>query len=294
MVIARVFGGLGNQLFIYAAARSLALRRGSDLVLDTVSGFKEDTLFHRRFLLDRFNVSYKDAGSSDILLRPTMIGRVSRAIARRANRALPPKSRFYIADDMRRADRGILQGSQRAHVYLEGYWQSEECFRDHEATIRSELTPRHKPDKKTRSLAAEMACCDSVSVHFRTLVGSGNDTRPMARLSQTYYQSCFRELKERLANPHLYCFADSGVGLERILPEGMPTTVISHPNPDDCACEDLWLMTQCKHHVIANSTFSWWGAWLGRSSGQIVMAPDIESSGYTALLPREWSRRSVG
>jgi hypothetical protein len=294
MVIARIFGGLGNQLFIYAAARSLALRWNTELQLDTVSGFEEDVLFHRSFMLDRFKVTYTPAGRMDILLQPSCIGRLTRAVARRTNRALPLGARFYITDDSGRATHGLRAVTRRPRVYLDGYWQDSECFTDYEAVIREELQLKCEPDGKERLLASEMADCDSIAVHFRTLAGAGNDTRPIMRLPHSYYQSCFSELRQRVRDPHLYCFADAALEIGPELTAGIPYTVISHDLPDEHACNDLWLMTQCKHHVIANSTFSWWGAWLGRHPHKIVMAPEEPNRGQSATpLPSTWEQHPV-
>ena len=139
MVIVRVFGGLGNQLFIYAAARSLALRNSTDLVLDIRSGFKEDRLFHREYLLDRFNVKFRQPHPDSLLIRPNAAGRTLRLVTRRVNRLLPWPCRFYLTEEVLPFDSRLLLQRSRRTVYLEGYWQSEEYFTDYEGEIKKRL-----------------------------------------------------------------------------------------------------------------------------------------------------------
>lgn len=294
MVIARVFGGLGNQLFIYAAARSLALRNHAELVLDTTSGFKEDRFFHRQFLLDRFNVQYSPACAHDLLLRPTPFGRIARAAARRANRVLPCSYRFYLTEETGFAHHNAPMGAGK-RIYLEGYWQSEEYFKGCEAAIRRDLTLTTPPGAYSQTVAGEIARTDSVAVHYRSLVGVGKDTRGSVRLPRTYYQNCLRIVKQHLMRPHLFFFADCAGAFDDLVTADLPYTLIAHDRPDDHACEDLWLMSRCKHHVIANSTFSWWGAWLGENPGKIVFAPREDQYLRAApAIPPSWQRMPAG
>jgi hypothetical protein len=273
MVIARVFGGLGNQLFIYAAARSLALRNSTDLVLDIRSGFKEDRLFHREYLLDRFNIESRQPHPDSLLTRPDATGRTLRAVTRRVNRLLPWPWRFHLTEEVLPFDSRLLSQHFRHPVYLDGYWQSEEYFTDYEREIKRDFTLTVPPHGDAHLLAIEMAKSDSIAIHYRTLVGMGNDTRGLSRLSAKYYQHCIRTLKGLLKHPHLYCFSDNANGLEEAITEGVTCTMVKRDRPDSYACEDLWLMLHCKHHIIANSTFSWWGAWLCDNPTKLVMAP---------------------
>jgi hypothetical protein len=292
MVIARVFGGLGNQLFIYAAARALALRNHTDLVLDTKSGFGEDRLFHRAFLLDHFNVRYVPVSPHNLLLRPALAGRLTRAVVRRVNRALPWPRRFYFTDNATFFDERILfLGSKQKRIYLDGYWQNEAYFHDHATTLRDELTLTTEPTGISMSLAKKMASCDSVAVHYRTLVGKRNDKRNIGRLPRPYYESCFRALRARLTNPHLFLFADSDSAFDQPFTAGLPYTCVTHNHSADRPYEDLWLMSQCKHHIIANSTFSWWGAWLCNNQAKFVFAPELAPTPceLPELLPR-WTQ----
>ncbi len=272
-VIARVFGGLGNQLFIYASARALAARAGTKLMLDTVSGFEEDRLFGRVFLLDHFNVQYTSACGHDPLLQPTGAGKAARAIARRINRMLPENRRFYFTDGMDPFRQEATEKALRSRIYLDGYWQDEANFRDIAQQTRRELTLKKPPTAAAAGLAGRMRKEESVAVHYRTQVGTGNDQRGMKRLPASYYRACLLELRARLKAPHLYCFMDADSQLSEDLTGGLPYTVITHENPNEFAFEDIWLMAQCRHFVIANSTFSWWGAWLGSDPGKLVLAP---------------------
>ena len=128
MVIARVLGGLGNQLFIYAATRRLALTNNVPLKLDIISGFKWDSDFKRKYLLHQFNIQAEIASQWDSFVSPC--GRIRRNFLRRINKTVSFKNRFYITEESKEFDTRILQLKVRNRVYLEGYWQSEKYFKD--------------------------------------------------------------------------------------------------------------------------------------------------------------------
>jgi Glycosyl transferase family 11 len=288
MVVARMFGGLGNQLFIYATARALALRNDTDLALDTTSGFAEDHDFHRQFLLRNFAIQYTPISTSDLIAGAGRFRKGVRALCRRLNRRLPYSWKFYFTDEGSSFDSRFVSVPLRGRTYLDGYWQSEEYFADYEATIRSELTIATPLDDRSIALARQMEKCESIAIHFRTLVGSGADTRQMKRLPSNYYQRSLRWLASRTREPHLFCFCDSPDGFGQIETEGCRFTSVTHNNNDAKSYEDLWLMTRCKHHIIANSTFSWWGAWLSPYTDRMVVAPEQSAFGPRTALPGTW------
>jgi hypothetical protein len=135
-IIPRTLGGLGNQLFCYAAARRLALANSAELVLDTVSGFVRDHDYQRRYQLDHFNIPCRKATPSE---RMEPLSRVRRYLKRAMNRRRPFEERSYIQQEGIDFDPRLLAAKPCGTVYLEGYWQSEQYFKDVEPAIRDEL-----------------------------------------------------------------------------------------------------------------------------------------------------------
>ena len=135
-IIVRILGGLGNQLFCYAAARRLALKSDAELVLDDVSGFSRDLLYQRRYQLDHFRIPCRKATKAE---RLEPLSRLRRYLKRATNRHRPFQLRNYIQQAGVDFDPRLLMLRPKGTLFLEGYWQSESYFKDVEETIRSDL-----------------------------------------------------------------------------------------------------------------------------------------------------------
>lgn len=289
-IIARVFGGIGNQLFIYAATRRLALVNEAELVLDDVSGFVRDHAYQRNYQLDHFHIPCRMATPAE---RLEPFARARRWLRRRWNSRLPFARRTYIQQDGIDFDPRLLDLKPRGTLYLEGYWQSEDYFKDVEPTIRQELRIRPPSDAINQAMAARLRKHTAVGVHVRFF------DEPQApginNASDDYYERAVAEMERRVPGAHYYLFSDRPEAARaRIpLPDGRMTAV-DHNRGDDAAYADLWLMSQCRHFIIANSTFSWWGAWLSSLPVKHVIAPGFEMRegvmawGFRGLLPERW------
>lgn len=291
-VICRLFGGVGNQLFIYAAARRLAFANGVELVVDDVSGFVSDHIYQRQYQLNHFNTQCRKATAIE---RLEPFSRLRRFIKRSWNMRRAFVVRSYIREEGLAFDPRLLQVRPRGTLYLEGYWQSENYFKDVEETIRDDLRITPPKDAANLTMAARMGACLAVAVHVRFFdapadVGANNT--PV-----NYYNKAVAAMEELAPGAHYFIFSDRPEAARASIP--LPderVTCVSHNQGDENAYADLWLMTQCKHFIIANSTFSWWGAWLAAHAGKLVIAPGFEmrqgkmSWGFEGLLPREWIR----
>ncbi len=253
-VIAAVKGGLGNQMFCYAAARALALRTGRDLLLDTLTGFRRDG-YGRAYRLDRFPIAAREAPPGLCLGGDFRSPR--HKLARAVARFLPKNHRAYIAEK-RGSGPGQLTSlaPARRHLYLNGYWQNAAYFADCAATIRRELAPPAPPDPANRTLAGRIAAEPApVFLHVRRV-------RYSPRLDAGYYRDAIARLRSELRHrPRFFLFGDdlewARTRLGLASDESEP---VAH-NPDD-ELADLFLMSRCRHAIAANSSFSWWGAWL--------------------------------
>ena len=293
-VITRIKGGLGNQLFCYAAARRLALVNNAELVIDDVSGFVRDVTYRRSYALDRFKMPARKATPRE---RMKPFERYRRGLAKFMARRQPFYRRRYIERQGMDFDRRLLHLQVKGTVYLDGVWQSEGYFKDVEERIRADLRIIPPDDAVNLEMAERILGCNAVAVHVRWF------ERPESRnaehnLNKSYYTRAVKEIIARTRDPYFFLFSNDPDAAQQIL--DMPDdkiTCVSHNRGDENSYADLWLMSKCKHFIIANSTFSWWGAWLSKHDEKLVVAPGdqidgITKWGFAGLLPESWSRLS--
>lgn len=290
-VIARIFGGLGNQIFCYAAARRLAVVNGVPLRLDTRSGFAHDG-YRRQYLLDRFIIRCEDATAWESFMH--LGGRVRRRAVALINRRMPFERRWYVQEEAtHQFDPRLLTLTVRRPIYVTGYWQSEKYFLDAEEVIRSELTFRGRHSVESVQMAAKIEATESVSIHVRCfdevqeMIGRGVWNSP---LSLEYYIKATRRMATVLSSPTFYCFSDN-VGWARThlrLEWPVEYVDVNTGRDYDGAVDDLWLISKCRHHIVSNSTFSWWGAWIGRQDGGLVIGPQKVLQADRDYFPEGW------
>ena len=290
MIISQIIGGLGNQMFQYAAGRSLALRKGEDLKLD-LSGFANYGL-HQGFELARvFTCDAQAADATDIrtILKwqsPALVRRLLRRqnmqSFRRPNFVVEPYFSYWA---------GINDAP--AACYLSGYWQSEKYFSNHAAQIRRDFRFGPAISDENEKVAEQIAASNAVSLHIRRGDYLKNPTNLAiyGTCSLAYYQAAMRHIAERVSDPHFIVFSDDLIWAREQLKSGFRTSYVDH-NRGAESFNDMLLMSLCQHHIIANSTFSWWGAWLGSNPAKIVAAPDPwfddQSIDSSDLIPDSW------
>lgn len=291
-LIVRLKGGIGNQLFCYAAARRLALTNQAELVLDHVTGFSRDHLYRRKYLLERFNIPCRKATSWE---RMEPFERYRRAWVKLTARRKPFEFRNYVEQEGIDFDPRLLTFKVEGTIYLDGLWQSEGYFKDVEEIIRQDLQITPPDDLQNQEMAAKIDSCNAVAIHVRWFNGP-HDQTPNHNIGHDYYKRAVKEIMDKLLNPHFFVFSDNPEAARNMLPlTNEMITCVDHNQHDDNACADLWLMTLCKHFIIANSTFSWWGAWLADDKSKIVITPKIELTGVTAwgfrgIIPDTWTQ----
>jgi hypothetical protein len=289
-LIPRIFGGLGNQLFIYAAARRLAIVNNAELILDDVSGFLYDDLYKRHYQHDHFCISCRKVTTAE---RMEPFSRLRRYLKRKWNKQLPFAQRTYLVQEGIEFDQRLLHFKPHGRVYLEGYWQSEDYFKDLEDTIRQELKIIPPVDDTNLAIAEHIRACKGVAVHVRFF--DEPSVSGINNASGDYYNRAIEAMEHLESNAHYFIFSDNPVAARaRISLPDDRVTLVAHNQGDVTAYADLWLMTLCQHFIIANSTFSWWGAWLAANPAKQVIAPGFEmrkgkmSWGFKGLLPKEW------
>ncbi len=297
MIIGRCFGGLGNQLFCYAAAKSLAQKTGRKLYLDLHSGFKRD-FFKRTPEISLFNVPYKEAGYWQSFQFPGGV-KVTTAL-----RSLTLKNNwlhkyYYHERDLAHFDPAFFDQPKSGFIYLDGYWQSEKYFESIAPLIRQEFEMLDNHDNENREWAEKIRNTNAVALHARRLHGVPNQQKAqpikgIRSVSLQYYIDCMNEISSKIENPHFYCFSDYPEWFEEKLKTSHNITFITHNKyGENRSHEDFWLMSLCKHFIISNSTFSWWAAWLSVYNDKIIFAPDLSLWECKDIIPSSWQIRNA-
>ena len=271
MVISQIIGGLGNQMFQYAAGRALALRLGGDLALD-ISAYEKYTL-HQGFELKRvFTMSPAIASGQDMR---RMLGwqhspLVRSLLARRPFAAL--RSRAFVSEPHFHHWSGFDQLGD--DIYLTGYWQSEKYFKSAVSQIREDFRFRLPLEGENAALAVRQSHTQSVSLHVRRgdYASNPKTTSTHGLCSLDYYRAAVSHVAGKVEKPEFFIFSDDIDWVRANLPLDFPHHFVAH-NQGAASYNDMHLMSLCRHHVIANSSFSWWGAWLNPMPEKIVVAP---------------------
>ena len=286
-------GGLGNQLFQYAAGRALAQRLGARLILDCTSRHAQ----FRPIVLDRFAIDadiVRNAAGKPHSRRLRLPGAFGRKLSDAFNEHFPTTyridgHRFKVFGEKRSFiyDRRFeeLNGS----IYLDGYWQSYRYFEDVADLVRHEIRPLGTPSDANRDWLARIKSVNSVSLHVRRGDYLGHKGTPLI-CALSYYDGALQHVRRRLHEPQMFVFSDDITWCRQHF-AAPDITFVDVNGPDD-AIDDLQLMTACRHHIIANSSLSWWGAWLAAHPEQVVIAPQPwfpDTPLNTDLLPPNWT-----
>lgn len=309
MIVVRIRGGLGNQLFQYAIGRQLAESNECPLRLDLRWYSHQSGSVDRQPNLTEFDIKAQEASAADIRrifrigpvpVRPLWVHCLNRAFERfsflpteAATRLSATLLDYYweVQDSpppgplnwpyTKRFYPGILDLGPE--VYLAGFWQSPKYFQGVSDRLREELNVRKPLAGKNRTVAGAIDDQESVAVHIRR----GDFLEHDGALPLRYYRHAVDELEKRVDEPTYFVFSNEPDWAEQNLELGPDTHVVSH-NDGDTDYEDLRLMRRCDHQIIANSTFSWWGAWLNDNPGKHVLMPWRHHGPGADFVPAEW------
>jgi hypothetical protein len=294
MVIANLIGGLGNQMFQYACGRSLALATDAELRfrVDQFEGYK----LHQGLELPRvFDLHLPLANATDLR---RCIGAWRSPIAMRRLLAWPawplPTGRPFIAEPKTQpGDKLVHRAMQGA--YLHGYWQSETWFARHADALRADLTWRFPLRGRNLETADDIhASSQAISVHIRRgdYLSSAKSQGIYATCTPAYYEAAIKRLRDR-GGGRVFAFSDDPVWVQEVLAPKVGNLVLVDHNRGADSHFDMRLMSLCRHHVIANSSFSWWGAWLNVRPDKQVIGPAnwfVNGADSQHLMPATWER----
>lgn len=288
MKIVKILGGLGNQMFQYALYISLKYMCNGETVKIDTSCFRGYPL-HNGYELERvFNVKPEHANLYDLLrlaypychYRMWQIGK----------RLLPIRHTMLAEKDNEEYDASVLDVT--GDCYYDGYWQNEKYFIEVKEQLYEIFTPK-VIDARNASFAKELSACNSVSLHVRR--GDYN-SHPLygGICDETYYINAIKKIQSYI-DVDVYCvFSNDIEWCKENLPKIIGNRTIRYVdwNTGTNSYMDIYLMSHCRHNIIANSSFSWWGAWLNRSNDQIVISPkkwnNIKGSKFE--IPKKWQR----
>ncbi|MBF05403.1 alpha-1,2-fucosyltransferase [bacterium] len=284
MIILNLKGGLGNQLFQYAFGRKLALKNGSALKLD-IDGLERANAvgdIYRPFSLGHFAVVKEIATTEEVRRFKYPYGIFSKLwrfvrfrILKKTNTQWDPKHINKTGD-----------------MYLDGYWQSPKYFEDIRDVLLKELRLTAAVSKIMTSYQLKIAAGTSVSVHIRRgdYVKNPRVLKEFGICSLGYYKKAISYIQEHVTEPSFFIFSDDIAWAKENIPLSDNTTYVSDPALS--TEEELVLMSNCSHNIIANSTFSWWGAWLNQNLEKIVVAPtpwfNKNNHLFKDLIPDSW------
>jgi len=292
MIVMYLQGGLGNQFFQYALGRRLALAKGVPLGLDLA--YYQEKL-KRVYSLGHFNTQARLVTPEQALRAQGRAGHSLLARAWRQWRRLLPYYRRRLVIEQRQFayDPRLLQ--VRSDAYLRGYWQNEKYFAPIGEVLRAELTLKAPLSPASANVAAEIDRAEAVGVHVRR-GDYAKDPQIRERhglVSLEYYQRCARQILDEHPRAVFYVFSDDPAWVADHLDLGGPRFLVDHNGPEH-DFEDLHLLSRCRHFIIANSSFSWWAAWLSTAPGKLVYAPRRwqASNEYDTsdVVPAGWRR----
>jgi hypothetical protein len=294
MIITQLNGGLGNQMFQYALGRALSLKHNADLLLDVTSfNYQPHTNTKRKYDLGTFNISI-DLASKQVLDKFGRPNRYKVLANRYFHLGFNPYPPNYIKENGHRFRPDILNLPD--DVYLSGYWQSEKYFIDIQDIIRDDFSKRNNSiSQKNKQLHNILSKGNSVSLHVRRsdYIANKKANSYHGTCNLKYYQQAMSSIEATIKSPIYYVFSDDPEWVKLNIKSKHKIIYITHNQGVD-SHEDIRLMAQCKHNIIANSSFSWWSAWLNHNDGKIVIAPkywvadkkDIRQD----LIPNSWTR----
>jgi hypothetical protein len=289
LIISNIIGGIGNQMFQYAIARKLALQRSDSFLLD-ISEFSTSSI-HQGFELNRvFNCNAAIATNRQIQntlgwQSPKFVRRIVKqklfSHIRRKEFVIEPG--FFYWPDVEQVP---------TNCYLIGNWQSERYFKAIEHIIREDFAFTRPLSEQNSHLANEIRSLNSVSLHIRRGDYAHNQValNTHGLLPLSYYNNAISLIGEKVATPTLFIFSDDANWAKLNLKTSYHSVFVDNNHGSE-SYVDMQLMSLCKHNIIANSSFSWWGAWLNCNPHKVVIAPRrwfVNEPTIHDHIPEQW------
>ncbi len=277
MILVRLMGGLGNQMFQYAAAKSVAVRNKTILKIDTTlleenKKHPHEIVTHRELDLAIFDLPLMKATKEEVEYfngkkYRFLIGKIYNKIGsvKRKRNLIIEKDRSFNKNILRLGDNKCIVGS----------WQSEKYFKDIESEIRNLFTFKLPVLDTSKDFLNDIKSHDSICLNVRRgdFVTSPLYSNTLGALTADYYIKAIEYFEGRVTRPKVFVFSDDMDWCKNNLKLKMPVCFVGHEHAGEKFGNYLQLMKNCNHFVIPNSSFGWWGAWLSKHQDKIVIAP---------------------
>ncbi len=287
MIITKIQGGLGNQLFQYALGRNLALKNNTELKLD-ISFY--DRQKKRTYLLNNFNTAENILSKEESVYFKKIQKKYSPSwFLNTINNKI-----FFLKENPNKYfqfNPCIINNNIQKDIYLEGYWQNEKYFVEIRELLLKEFTLKSTGGLSENSIFKKIKNTNSISVHFRR--GDYLTEKKYYIPTLDYYKKAVSIMINNIGNAdtHFFIFSDDIEWVKKEFKLDHPTTYV-----DDSAqmndCEQLIAMSNCKHNIITNSSFSWWGAWLNNNKNKQIICPSFWTepgkNNIEDLFPNNW------
>jgi len=287
MIIVKLIGGLGNQMFQYSVGRYLSDKNKTKLKLD-ISGFEKYKL--HKYSLSHFKIIENIATQEEI----AWFEKYKRKNGRKwfLYNKIFSNDKIYVRQKHYHFDPEIL--NTKSPAYLDGDWVSEKYFEDIENIIRNDFTVKKPSAGKNLEVAEKINTTNSVSIHIRRgdYITNNSTNQYHGACDLDYYREAVSITAKKVPNPYFFIFSDDQKWVKENLKLSYPMYFVDQNNAET-NYEDIRLMSMCKHNIIANSTFSWWGAWLNPNKNKMVIAPEkwfnnVPKANTKDVLPKDW------
>jgi Glycosyl transferase family 11 len=288
MVIIKVNGGLGNQLFQFAMGLAIEETLGFQVKYD-LSEYK--FVSSRKFDLDKFVGNLKIATVGEIERNNNVLQKIKFQIFKCLGFPFGLNGLKYYLERNFQYDEKVFDLAD--DIYLSGYWQSEKYFINHRIKILNRIKISDSDSPLNMSYLRQIRTSNSVSIHVRRgdYISNSQTNSIYASCDLGYYEKAIQFLSSQLEDLTFFVFSDDMEWVTTNFSK-FDRMIFVNVNLEDTAFEDLKLMSNCKHNIIANSTFSWWAAWLNQNSNKIVIAPKVwyknMYSNNHEIVPKKW------
>jgi len=270
MIATTLAGGLGNQMFMYAMVRALSIRNSTTMAFNLKLGFEKD-LFNRRLEINNFHTELPE---SPLYTFDYKLGRAFRKISRKLKRNIIIPNMVYQCEKQNAFEDFYIKQKIK-NAYIEGYWLSEKYFKDCEQQIRKDFSFKCTFTDEIEAEFKKIRDYENpVMIGIRRYQETSGKDRDSRLVPISYYLEAIKIIKSRITNPVFIVFTQDAEWAMSELPPNEKYYFVKPKTSELSSLEDLYLMNSCKHFIISNSTYYWWGAWLKDSCDKIVIAPD--------------------
>lgn len=279
-------GGLGNQMFQYATARALGLKRDAELVLDSWSGFARDFQYRRQYELNQFPVRGRVALPWERL--PIWLFRAENSVKHKLVGADQPADLLdrrsygnFLVETRESSVEELDRVTCNRSLWLVGYWQNSKYFQDHTKLLLTELMPPAPTEPKFIALGRHLRQVESVALGVRLYEEGPDPVKSVEKIN-----GAVTRLRNQCPKATFFVFCTHRSSLLQQIKLPVDSVFITHDDGYEGTLHRLWLLAQCRHHVFNMSSYYWWGAWLSQQnySSAVVIADEF----YKQKTPDHW------